>query len=110
MGDPMIAWRTIGWWILAAAGAFVFAGWVALATVLGVAVGHQVLAVKPRQVIVAAAGAMALVPVVWLLANQGRLGQISFDLVAWWPNAFAVVALTALTLGIVLDVLASRRS
>jgi hypothetical protein len=111
MEEPMIAWRSLCWWLLAAVGAFVVGGWVALATVIAVALAHEVLAVRPRQVIAAATGAMAMVPAVWLLSNQARLGQISFDLVAksGWPNATAVVALTALTVGIALDVLASRR-
>jgi hypothetical protein len=109
---PMIPWRTVGWWTCVAAGGFALAGWAALATIIAIAVGHEVLAVRPRQVLAAAAGAMALVPAVWLLSNQTRLGQVSFDLGAksWWPNATAVVALTALTVGVVLDVLASRRS
>jgi hypothetical protein len=112
MEEPMNAWRSIGWWLLAAAGAFVLAGWAALATVIVLALGREVLAVRPRQMLAAAAGAMALVPAVWLLSNQARLGQISFDLVAksGWPNATAVVALTALTVGVVLDVLTSRRA
>jgi hypothetical protein len=111
MEKPMIAWRSIVWWLAAAGGAFVVGRWAALATVIAVAVAHEVLAVRPRQVIAAAAGAMAMVPAVWLLSNQARLGQISFDLVSKsdWPNATAVVALTALTVGVVLDVLASRR-
>jgi hypothetical protein len=108
----MITWRRIGWWAFGAGAGFTVGGWAALATVTAIAVGHEVLAVRPRQVLAAAAGAMALVPAVWLLSNQARLGQISFDLVAksWWPNATAVVALTGLTVGVVLDVLTSRRS
>jgi hypothetical protein len=109
---PMTPWRTVGWWAFGAAGGFALGGWAALSTVIAIAVGHEVLAVRPRQVLAAAAAAMALVPAVWLLSNRTRLGRVSFDLVAksWWPNATAVVALTALTVGVVLDMLASRRS
>jgi hypothetical protein len=80
--------------------------------VIVLALGREVLAVRPQQMLAAAAGAMALVPAVWLLSNQARLGRISFDLVAksGWPNATAVVALTALTVGVVLDVLTSGRA
>jgi cell shape-determining protein MreD len=108
----MNPWLRVGWWAIGAVAGFALGGWAALVTVIAIAVGHEVLAVRPRQVLAAATAAMALVPAVWLLSNQPRLGQVSFDLVArsWWPNGIAVVALTALTVGVVLDVLASRRS
>ena len=89
--------------------AFLVASWVG-AVAAGLASG-VVLAglVSARRLITASAVLLALTPVVWILGNHGRLGEVTFALVTAnrWPGRLAAVALVVLAVGVVWDLLAS---
>jgi hypothetical protein len=100
-----IARRAAGWvaataavWALA--GPWVGAGWAA------VAVWHLVRPPAPRVDILASAWLFALVPVLWVAGNAGRLGRVTTALVLAnpAPGAVATGALALLVTGVWRDV------
>jgi hypothetical protein len=65
--------------------------------------------VSARRVIGVATVLLALTPIVWLLGNRGRIGEVTFALVTAnrWPGVLAGVALVVLAVGVVWDLLTS---
>jgi hypothetical protein len=64
---------------------------------------------SPRRVILASVVLLAVTPIVWILGNHGRFGEVTFAVVTAnrWPGRVAAVALVVLAVGVVWDLLAS---
>jgi len=103
--------RRLGGWAAGAVLAWFLGGWWSLGTlgVAGLLSGSG--RVPPRALLGAAVGVLALAPLAWLANNADRIGRPTFDLVlkAPWPGRLALMALTLLSVGVALDVLASGR-
>jgi hypothetical protein len=96
-------------WALGIAAVWAVAGPVAAAGWGGVAAWHLLRPPQPRTLLVAAAVLFAAVPVLWVVGNAGRLGQVSADLVTGnpAPGVIAALGLALLVTGVWRDVSAA---
>jgi hypothetical protein len=106
-GNPPPAAEARWWHAVAAWGGVAVAAWLLGGVLLGLAavalgVLHLVRAPRPRTLIVAAAGLLAVVPLVWLALRPDIGGGLSAHVVAddLWPHRLTALALLLLAVGV----------